>query len=449
MFDIDKKTLFLDFTATIIICIIFIFMLWYNHKNRYQGLFLIWFSYVLNIVSSTLIFLRDTVGDFYSIVLSNELTMIGMFCIFVGLEKFIEVRSKHTLYYLYLVLFMIAQSYFTLVIPNMAARNVNISVGHIVFCTSIVFLLFYRTPKSLRNITREIGIVFIFFIAVNIIRFFDQLSIVPVYRADNLKLMNFDLYILLLYQIFAIATGFVSVHMVNKRLNQDILNDEKEIILSRNILKKLFVNLQTEYENDKIDFATQIDNNLNQSLAALRMNLGFIKKKLSKNEQTINPELISLVEQTYRQTGITIESSLSLMHNVRNEILYLYGIVDAIKLNIEEIQKQTDIICNFKYSSENIELEKKRSFALFNLYQDVIFWLLNSNETEKVEIELEKEDKVVRLKIIIIANNLDWTDKEVDENSQIAILNEKATIANGTLHIKKLSDTESLIIIEI
>ena len=135
------------------------------------------------------------------------------------------------------------------------------------------------------------------------------------------------------------------------------------------------------------------------------MNLGIIKKKLSNNEQTVTPELISLVEQTYSQTGLTIERSLTLMNNVRNEILYLYGIVEAIKFNIEELQKQTDIICNFKINSEDIELEKKQSFALFNLYQDIIIAILNNNKTEKIEIQLEKEDEVVRLKITLNGEN--------------------------------------------
>ena len=279
MIDIDKKTLFFNFTITIILSLIFVFMLWYQHRSRYQGLFLILSTFILNLFSTTLIFLRNTIGDFYSIVLSNELTMIGMFCILVGLEKFIGVRSKHALYYLYLLLFMIVQSYFTWIIPNMAARNVNISIGLIIFCLNIVILLFYRTPKTLRNVTKEIGIVFALFIVVNCIRFYNQLSIVPIYTIENQKLMNFDLFILLLYQIFVIAVGFVTIHMVNKRLKQDILNDEKQIILSRNILKNLFVNLQTEYENGKINLATQIDNNLNQSIGSIENEFRHYKEK--------------------------------------------------------------------------------------------------------------------------------------------------------------------------
>ena len=449
MLDIDRSTLFLNFTVTILICIVFVLMLWYQHRNRYQGLFVLLLSHVLNLTSVALIFLRGTIGDFYSIILSNTLTMIAMFCMLLGLEKFLGVRLKHTLQYLFLLLFMLAQVYFTWIVPNMAARNVNVSIGHIVFCSSIVYLLFYRTPKSLRSLTREIGIVYFLFSLVNLVRFHDQLGHVDELNVQNSELMRLDLFILMLYQVFLIASGFVTTHMVNRRLKQDVQNDEKELKLSQNILKNLFVNLKSEYEDGRINLATQIDNNLNQSLASLRMNIGIIKKELSGAGKAVTPELISLVDEVYEQTGDTIERSVSLMNKVRNEMLYLYGIEEAIMLNIEEIQSQTVIICDYKIGTERLDLERKQSFTLFSLYEDVVVLLVNNGKTEKIEIELEKESEIVRLKITATGNNADLNTEVSDENSQIAVLKEKVQLANGTLSVKSLSDRESIITIEL
>jgi len=449
MIDIDKRTLFLDFTITNIVGIIFIFMLWYQHKNRYQGLSFILVSYLLNLISTPLIYLRNIIGDFYSIVLSNELTMIGMFCILLGLEKFIGLRSRHYLSYIYLLTFVLIQSYFTWIIPNMAARNVNISFGHIFFCVNLVYLLFYRTPKSLRNITQEAGIFFLLFIVVNCIRFYDQLHIAPIYALDKPEQMKFDLFILLLYQIFILAFSFVIIHIINKRLEQDILKDEEEIRLSRNILKNMIVNLQSEYENEKINLATQIDNNLNQSLAALLINLGIIKKKLTNSDQQISTEIIQLVEQTYNHTGITIERSLGLMNEIRNEILYLFGIVEAIKFSIEEIQKQKGITCTFQSSPENIELEKKQSFALYNIYQDIIGIILNGNQTNKLYTELESDGLALKLKITANGKCFEIDSNPVDEASQFAILKEKVALINGLLDVRHLNNDETIITIEI
>ncbi len=389
----------------------------------------------------------------------------------LGLEKFLGVRLKHTLQYLFLLLFMLAQVYFTWIVPNMAARNVNVSIGHIVFCSSIVDLLFYRTPKALRSLTREIGIVYFLFILVNLVRFHDQLGHVDELNVQNSELMRLDLFILMLYQVFLIASGFVTTHMVNRRLKQDVQNDEKELKLSQNILKNLFVNLKSEYEDGRINLATQIDNNLNQSLASLRMNIGIIKKELSGAGKAVTPELISLVDEAYEQTGDTInqvctlhfqsvdeayeqtgdtiERSVSLMNKVRNEMLYLYGIEEAIMLNIEEIQSQTVIICDYKIGAERLNLERKQSFTLFSLYEDVVVWLVNNGKTEKIEIELEKENEIVRLKIIATGNNADLNTEVSDENSQIAVLKEKVQLANGTLSVKSLSDRESIITIEL
>jgi signal transduction histidine kinase len=79
----------------------------------------------------------------------------------------------------------------------------------------------------------------------------------------------------------------------------------------------------------------------------------------------------------------------------------------------------------------------------------VVVWLVNNGKTEKIEIELEKENEIVRLKIIATGNNTDLNTREPDENSQIAVLKEKVQLANGTLSVKSLSDRESIITIEL
>ena len=48
-----------------------------------------------------------------------------------------------------------------------------------------------------------------------------------------------------------------------------------------------------------------------------------------------------------------------------------------------------------------------------------------------------------------MGKTIDWNYKEVDENSQISILKEKVTLANGVLDIRQLNSIESIIIMEI
>lgn len=563
---IDQKTLFLDFTLTASISLIFIFLLWHQNKNRYKGLHLLVACYAFNLVNIILILLRGHISAFSSIVLSNTISMIGVFCGLLGLEMFVGLRSKHYISYLYFPIFVAIQAYFTWIIPDMAIRNVNIAFGFMFFSFQSAWLLLYRTPKHLRKLTRETGFIYLIFFCINLARFFEQISVARNNSLNHLVLSNFDLYILLLYQISLLIMSFFIIHMINKRLKNDILQEEKKLLiayhavpyailitrkhdgliidvnegfeqitgysrdevigktkeeiklwvdaverdvllsmlqknnevndlefqfrvssggvytgqiscinitvdetecllsvvndvtekkkaerelkLSRDILKNLILDQQTEHEIEKINLATQIDNNLNQSLASLRLNLGALKKKLIKTVHTVPEEVTNLVETTYNQTGIAIERSLNLMNSMRNEVLYLFGLVEAITFSVEEIQKKGNIACTFTTGVDRVELEKNRSFALFNIFQEITNTILQKNQTTQIDIHLDVEGDMLILNITENGKCFENYFLSSEKHTQLAILKEKVALLNGVVSLCHLHNNNTLITIE-
>lgn len=563
---LDLKTLFLDFTLTNTISLIFIIMLWLQNKSRYKGLNLIVVCYVLNLLSIVLIFLRGSISDFSSIVLSNAISLFGMFCTLLGLEMFVGIRRKHLFNYLYFVVFIAIQCYFTWISPNMAARNANLAVGFIIISVQSAWLLLFKVPASFRKLTRETGFVYVFFICVNIVRFVNQSYVAQSDLYNHLVLTKFDLYILLLYQISLLMLSFMIIYMINKRLQNDISQEEskllvafhsvpyailitrksdgliidlnngfelitghernrvtgmktdeiqlwantsernvvlsvlqekqevhdmefafrmksgeiktgllscinimykdeecilsvvydvtekkkaeKELKLSRDILKDLLLNLQNEHENEKINLASRIDNNLNQSLSALRINLGLLKKKLKSTNQNINEEILNLVEATYQQTGITIERSLSLMSSMRNEVLYLFGFVEAIRFSSEELTKRNHLTCTLTTNVEEVNLGKNRSSALFNIFQEILNTILQKNQATRTDIQLDVRNEMMTLKISENGRSFDEYLVIEDENTMIATLKEKLALINGIIDIR-LKNEDTIITIEL
>lgn len=563
---LDLKTLFLDFTLTNTISLIFIIMLWLQNKSRYKGLNLIVVCYVLNLLSIVLIFLRGSISDFSSIVLSNAISLFGMFCTLLGLEMFVGIRRKHLFNYLYFVVFIAVQCYFTWISPNMAARNANLAVGFIIISVQSAWLLLFKVPASFRKLTRETGFVYVFFICVNIVRFVNQSYVAQSDLYNHLVLTKFDLYILLLYQISLLMLSFMIIYMINKRLQNDISQEEskllvafhsvpyailitrksdgliidlnngfelitghernrvtgmktdeiqlwantsernvvlsvlqekqevhdmefafrmksgeiktgllscinimykdeecilsvvydvtekkkaeKELKLSRDILKDLLLNLQNEHENEKINLASRIDNNLNQSLSALRINLGLLKKKLKSTNQNINEEILNLVEATYQQTGITIERSLSLMSSMRNEVLYLFGFVEAIRFSSEELTKRNHLTCTLTTNVEEVNLGKNRSFALFNIFQEILNTVLQKNQATCTDIQLDVRNEMMTLKISENGRSFDEYLVVEDGNTMLATLKEKLALVNGIIDIHPKNE-DTIITIEL
>lgn len=224
---------------------------------------------------------------------------------------------------------------------------------------------------------------------------------------------------------------------------------EVEIRKSREILKTLLVNLQMEHNEQKMDIATQIDNRLNQTLTALRMNIGILKKKLSKIDNPQSKELYVLSDTAYDIIGTTIETSMKLMGELRNEVLHLLGFLDAMKLYIDEFQKNSNVICKFECQVEQIQLSKIQSISLFKIFQDIMECILNLKSQGELNIYLSERQNLLIL--LFEENGIQFFDNVVlqDENNFIPLIQERAKLLNGDLRISKSQDVSTSIILEI
>lgn len=223
---------------------------------------------------------------------------------------------------------------------------------------------------------------------------------------------------------------------------------EKELEKSRDILKNLLVNLHTEHEKEKVNIAAQIDLSLNQSLAALRMNIGMIKEGLRVEGNVVPDKLMALVDSSYNQVGTTIERTLGLMHSMRNEVLYLLGFVEAVNYSVEEIVKNSNVICNFQCVPDKIDLNQNKSTLLFNVFQEIINLILRKNQVRNIEIVLDKRDDI--LVLVIVEDGNSFADYYNDNNavSSLYVLKEKLALFSAVLSIVREEDMVTTISIE-
>ncbi|MDD5186498.1 MAG: PAS domain-containing protein, partial [Paludibacter sp.] len=93
---------------------------------------------------------------------------------------------------------------------------------------------------------------------------------------------------------------------------------------SQQLLKKFAAQLQSAVEEEKVMLANQIDNELNQNLAALKIDLGHFKNKLNEKQlNDIPTEISKKIDDVYSILGNSLRSSLKIMNSLRNEVLYI------------------------------------------------------------------------------------------------------------------------------
>ena len=167
---LDMRTLVFSNVVTDIVCMLVILLLWHQSRKRFAGTGFWVFDFAFQTAAMFLIILRGSIPDWMSMVLANTLVIGGAILGYMGLGRFVGKKISQVHNYVLLAAFACVHAYFTLVQPNLAARNLNLSVGLLIICFQCMWFLVYRVEPGMRRLTLGVGMVFGAYCLVSIVR---------------------------------------------------------------------------------------------------------------------------------------------------------------------------------------------------------------------------------------------------------------------------------------
>src|SRR4030042_5562289 len=224
---LDMRTIIFSNVLTDIVCVMVILLLWHQNRNRFAGTSFWVFDYVFQTAALFLIILRGNIPDWMSMVLANTLVIAGALLGYMGLGRFVGKKISQVHNYVLLAAFASVHAYFALVQPNLAARNLNLSVGLLIICFQCMWLLVHRVEPGMRQLTLGVGIVFGAYCLVSIVRIVEFFTGTHA-KSDYFQSGAFESLILISYQMLFILLTYSLVLMFNKRLFVDVKTQEEK-----------------------------------------------------------------------------------------------------------------------------------------------------------------------------------------------------------------------------
>ena len=221
------RTIVFSYLITNIICVWFVVQLWRQNRNRFAGTVFWVIDFLFQAVALFLIVMRGAIPDWISMLLSNTLVISGAILGFVGQERFLGKIGPQIQNYLLVILFISVHSYFALIQPNLAVRNLNIAVALLLVCFQSVWLMWRRVEPGRRSLTFGVGMVNLLYCLVSSVRIVDYFAASHV---DNnyFHPALFQALVILSYQVLFILLTYSFVLMVNKRLIMDVGTQEEK-----------------------------------------------------------------------------------------------------------------------------------------------------------------------------------------------------------------------------
>jgi diguanylate cyclase (GGDEF)-like protein len=218
---LDVRTVMVSHWITATVCVFVVAVLWYQNRQHFAGTSCWVLDFGLQATAAVLVILRGSIPDWMSTVLSNTLVIAGALAGYVGLERFLGKPSRQVHNYILLAVFPLVHSYFAFAQPNLAARNLNLSLALLILCFQCAWLMLRRVPSAMRQMTMGVGHIFVLFSLFSLVRIAVILAN-PSPDQDFFRSGLYDTLILLAYQVLFILLAYGLTLMVNGRLEEKL-----------------------------------------------------------------------------------------------------------------------------------------------------------------------------------------------------------------------------------
>jgi PAS domain S-box-containing protein len=226
--------------------------------------------------------------------------------------------------------------------------------------------------------------------------------------------------------------GFLGIQRdITERKRSEIAlkNSKKE-------LRKFAAHLQNVREEEKIGVAREIHDDLGQILAALKIDLGLFKKKISKDIETLHTEeVLTKFDELSGLVDKTIKTARRIMNGLRPQIIDSLGFVQAGKSYLCEFEERYHINCQFESAILELKINPQQSVALFRILQEALTNIIKHAKASTVKVQLSNEDD--KLIMVISDNGIGFNKKNSGRQDSYGMIGmkERVILLEGVLNI--------------
>lgn len=228
-----------------------------------------------------------------------------------------------------------------------------------------------------------------------------------------------------------------------KVLNESLNESQKKLI-------DYTSNLQSARFDERTLLATEIHDNVGQTLVALKINFGIIQKKIANQLDTNTANSINnILTETFQLVDNSIHAVRGLMYHLRPEQIEVLGFVEAVKIYLQQFQKLNHINCKFECSVENFETDLSISILLFQLMQEVFFSVANSENLSDVLIKYYSDKGQLYFEIEYKETEASVVKRGNETSFGLLFINQKLTEIGGKLTYETTSSNSNKIVVTI
>jgi len=218
--------------------------------------------------------------------------------------------------------------------------------------------------------------------------------------------------------------------------NIELESMANELKKSEERLRRLSSDLFSVQENERKRISLELHDELGQSMAALKMQVGSIARRLG----TVHPdELKTVCEEMRDNINQIIENVRRLARDLSPVVLDDLGLQAAIEYLVNNFLKIYNVKINYRYTDINHLFDEDSQRIIYRILQESLNNIGKHAHAEKVSLIIEKKDRAVQFTVrdngigFNVRKTLD--KKETDRGMGLEAMSERVRILGGKINI--------------
>jgi len=226
-----------------------------------------------------------------------------------------------------------------------------------------------------------------------------------------------------------LRTTWHSLGELSAQVFSEIVNEELSAVLARRVSVR---------EEERTMIAREIHDDLGQILAALKMDLLLLNKKLNdRNESASSIQFSSEIQSMSNLIDTAIEAMRRLITELRSEVLEHNGLKAAIEWQAQEFQSRTKIPVEIRSHLKTIEMSDRNSAtAVFRMFQEALSNIGRHANASHVEATIQENKEFFIMQVKDDGIGISESDLSKDTSFGLIGLKERAFLLQGDVDIQ-------------
>lgn len=231
----------------------------------------------------------------------------------------------------------------------------------------------------------------------------------------------------------------VGIDITEKRKAETLL------LQSYDDIRRLASHLNHVREEERKRIGREIHDELGQQLTAIKMDMAWIEKKLSAEDELIKNKIknvITLLDGGNRSVR-RILTELSLGINDNN------GLLEALERQNRQFEASTGIQVQFATTEKTVQVSEAIANCIFRVYQESLTNIMRYADATAVETLLQADDEMITVSIHDNGKGFDITTIPSKTSFGILGMRERVQAQKGKFEIKSIKGKGTTVIIKV